>query len=174
MQVWIVFFLLFTTFVSVLPKWENHLLRNIELDSDIFTVVEMLNKDECHILATSDGSAPNFVGSFGWAAKTVTKEPIGHNKGAAPGYCATSFRAEAYGLLAVLLFIHYAYQFTGCTKTTQTTLYTNSESLITKIKYMLQWAHYYQSATMDADWDVLQAIITIIRGFETQPSIKHV
>ena len=39
---------------------------------------------------------------------------------------------------------------------------------------MLQWAHYYQSATMDADWDVLQAIITILRGFETPPAIEHV
>ena len=164
----------FATYISLLPEWESHLLRNVEISSDIFSIADLINQVHSVLAVTSDGSAPNFVGSFGWAAMITTKETIGKNKGAAPGYRATSFRAEAYGVLAVLLFIYHVYKFTGRIMLSSPHLYTDSESLVTKIADMVNWADYYQGATMDADWDVLQAIIRIIKTFDFLPVIEHV
>ena len=55
----------------------------------------------------------------------TTKELIGNNKGAAPGYRSTSYRAEAYGMLAVLLFIYHVYKFTGRVMLSSHHLYIN-------------------------------------------------
>ena len=39
---------------------------------------------------------------------------------------------------------------------------------------MLTWAHYYQGATTDADWDVMQAIIRILKMFDSPTTIEQV
>ena len=39
---------------------------------------------------------------------------------------------------------------------------------------MVTWAFYYPNATMGADWDVLQAIVTLLQKFDKLPSLLHV
>ena len=55
----------FATYFSLLPAWECHLLRNVEMSSDIFSIADLINQVNSVLAVTSDGSAPNFVGSFG-------------------------------------------------------------------------------------------------------------
>jgi hypothetical protein len=53
-------------------------------------------------------------------------------------------------------------------------VHSDSESLIEKIKEMSKWPFYYSNATMDADWDVLQAIVSTLKLFAKAPEVKHV
>ena len=101
--------------------------------------------------ATSDGSAPKFVGSFGWAAKTDTGITLASNNGAAPGYRSTSFRAEAYGLLSYFLFLDHIFKYTKIDMCKRIKVFTDSESLIERLSDMVEWPHYYSSATMMVD-----------------------
>ena len=38
----------------------------------------------------------------------------------------------------------------------------------------MKWPYYYSSATTGADWDVLQAIVRIIKKITVQPLLTHV
>ena len=109
---------------------------------DIFTTVQGLNKDGATLCATSNGSAPAFTGSFGWAMRTTKGKNIATNNGAAPGFRTTSFRAEAYGLLSLVLFLYHAFQFTGLPMCERTKLFSDSESLITRIVRMLDYTDF--------------------------------
>ena len=50
----------FATYISLLPDWECHLLRNVELSSDIFSIADLINQVNSVLAVTSDGSAPIF------------------------------------------------------------------------------------------------------------------
>ena len=164
----------FQTYIANLPLWECQLLQNVVLSEDIFSVVTHMNCEQSTTYATSDGSAPNFVGSFGWAAKTSNGILLATNSGPAPGYRSSSFRTEAYGLLSFILFFYHAFVYTKTKATERAKLFTDSESLIVRIHDMIGWSRYYSSATLSADWDVLQAIVRLLKTFELQPSISHV
>ena len=165
----------FQTCIETLPKWEYHLLRNVEMTADIFTTVQVFNNDGATLCATSDGSAPEFIGSFGWAMRTTKgTNNIATNNGAAPGYRTTSFRAEAYGLLSLVLFLYHAFKFTEIPMCESINLFSDSEGLIKRIVGMLDYIDFYSSATMQADWDVLQAIVHIVKTFTFPPNIGHV
>ena len=153
--------------------WETQLLRNIQIQNDdIFEIVDCITKCE-ELYITSDGSAPNFVGTYGWAAKTKTGTPIATNNGPAPGFCTTSFRSEAYGMLSVLLFLYHLIEYSKLFQLPIIKLYTDSQSLIDKVLDMVQWPDYYSSATLTADWDVLQAIVRLLKTFSITPLISH-
>lgn len=77
-------------------------------------------------------------------------------------------------MLAFLLFIHHAYIYTKQEMRIQLHLFSDSESLMDKVVDMLKWTSYYPSATLKADWDILQAIVYILRLFDKPPVIKHV
>ena len=38
----------------------------------------------------------------------------------------------------------------------------------------MQWPHFYSTATLMPDWDVIQAIIRILKTFPTKPTLSHV
>ena len=124
--------------------------------------------------ATSDGSAPNFEGSFGWASKTDSGIILVRNNGPAPGYRCSSFRAEAYGLLSYLLFVYHALWYMKTHISKKTKVFTDSESVLKRLEDMVEWTQYYSSATMQADWEVLQAIVRLLKQFEFRPELSHV
>ena len=99
----------FQSYVQNLQEWEKLLIQDVEIYGDIFQLAEYFanatEESRTKIYATSDGSAPNCVGTFGWASKLSSGQQLAKQKGPATGYRTTSFRAEAYGLLSFLVFI---------------------------------------------------------------------
>ena len=75
----------FQDYISRLPKWQRLLLENTVLVHDAFSSVQIIDAAG-EVYATSDGSAPNFRGSFGWAMKTKDGKKIAHNNGPVGGY----------------------------------------------------------------------------------------
>ena len=141
-------------------------------DRDIYTFVQRISNIDINspikIHATSDGSAPNFIGSFGWASKISTGQKLAHNYGPAHGFRTSSYRAEGYGLLSMLRLILRAFEYTRQPLPQHIRLHSDSESMLNKLKNMRGWAYYYPNATMEAEWDIIQAMITTTNQFKVQ------
>ena len=56
----------------------------------------------------------------------------------------------------------------------QNFIYTDSASLIAKLREIRKWPYFFPSTTMDPDWDVLQQIISSVRLFPSFPEIPFV
>ena len=163
----------FDTYLDLLPEWERLLLTNVQLHTDVFATAKLLNSDNT-MNATSDGSAPNFVGSFGWSAKTTSGIPIASNKGAAQGYKTSSFRAEAYGLLSFYLFIYHISHFTAYLISSTTAIYSDSKSVIDIVNEMSMWKDYYSAETLAAEWDILQALTSLLQKMPKTMELQHI
>ena len=96
------------------------------------------------------------------------------NHGPVSGSLPSSFQAEAYGLLSYLRFLYRISQYTHAPLTTETIIYTDSASLIAKIREIMKWPYFFPNAMMDPDWDVLQQIITSRRLFPSLPVLWFV
>jgi hypothetical protein len=168
----------FSAYVDTLLPWEQALLQDVQFADNVYSFTQYLSPNDpnsvINIHATSDGSAPNFIGTFGWASKASNGQPLATNNGPAQGYRTSSYRAEGYGLLSFLLLVYHACQYTASALPTNLVLHSDCESLILKTNDMMKWPFYYTNAPMDADWDVLQAIITLLRRFSTTPQVLHV
>ena len=164
----------FTEYIMTLDPWEQQLLMNVKTDENIFKTIELCNEDNATLYMTSDGSAPDFIRTFGWAARTNKGVNIATNNGPAPGHRTTSYRAEAYRLLSFILFLYHAITYTSSTPPEQVKLYSDSQSLVDTINKIMQWPHFYSTATLMPDWDVIQAIIRILKTFPTIPTLSHV
>jgi len=127
------------------------------LEHDAFTSAQIIEAAG-DVYATSDGSAPNFRGSFGWSMKTKDGKKIAHNNGPVGGYRCSSYRAEAYGLLSLTLFIFHLHRYTKSTIQSNYKLFSDSLSAVTKVNEYRSYSKYYPSVTLSADWDVLQAV----------------
>jgi hypothetical protein len=91
-----------TTYVDTLSAWETSLLRSGSF-VDRRQLFEQL-RSAPHLYLASDGGAANHKGSFGAVFATdkhILAECGGRSQGANP----RSFRAEGYGILAVLRFV---------------------------------------------------------------------
>ena len=168
----------FTSYIATLDDWEQELLQDVIFDQDVFSFTQYLKDTSSDsgtkIFATSDGSAPDFVGSFGWACKSTTRQLLATNKGPAHGYRTTSYRAEAYGLLSFLVCVHRSCEFTGTTLNQKLYVHSDSESVLKKLDEIRSWSYSFQHATMCADWDVLQAIIALLETFDNKIILIHV
>ena len=164
----------FDTFLTVLPEWEYQLLCNLSLRSDNFTTLQEFNKDSATLYAVSDGSAPIFIGTFGWVMQTDIGIHLADNNDPAPGYRTTSFFAEAYRILSILFFLLRAFQYTMLPHPPKIIICTDSQSVLTRVEDMMTYAGNFSSATIQTDWDVLQAIMTALKQFNNKSKLKYV
>ena len=80
------------------------------LYNDAYTTIQIMI-DDVDIVATSDGVAPKFIGSFGWIMESSKERNTVYAKGPAGVYKYLSNRAEAYGLLSLVLFIFHVHEY---------------------------------------------------------------
>lgn len=155
----------FQQFVETLPEWEWQLLRHVYLQVDPFTLTDIWKDDhqaQHSILIASDGSAPDFTGSFGWTCKSAGGNSLALNYGPAPGFRTSSYRAEAHGILSAVCFLFRITEFTGNIPL-RCRLYCDAKSCLEMVEKMMAWPSYYTNATMLPEWDILQAIVTYRR-----------
>ena len=168
----------FTSYIATLDDWEQELLQDVIFDQDVFSFTQYLKDTSSDsgtkIFATSDGSAPDFVGSFGWACKSTTRQLLATNKGSPYRYRTTSYGAEAYGLISFLLCIHRVCENTSTTLTQKLYVHSDSESVLKKLDKIRSWLYLFQHATIFSDWDVLEATNTILTKFDNKIILRHV
>ena len=163
----------FTTFIRQLSNWEAHLLRHFKLQCSLPILSTSLSNNTPLFLC-SDGSAPLFRGSFGGTCATDDGTILFTLSGPAPGFRTSSFRAESYGLLAVLRFIVQVCNFHSLALPSTLRMYTDSKSLVDTCYQRLEWTIDYPYSTMSADWDIQQCITATLRQFATPPIILHI
>ena len=93
----------FSSRINSLEHWECSLLQSHKFyNHDTITVAGLTNQP--HIIAT-DGSENTGIGSFGWIICSHQGEILASGSGLAYGLHISSFRCEAYAILAALRFI---------------------------------------------------------------------
>ena len=94
----------FAQFVERLPSWEVELLRHVRLLVSPEALVTALNEG---FRVVSDGSVKDIHGngSCGWVLSSPRGDRLVYGSAPARGRSLHSYRAEAYGLLAVMRFL---------------------------------------------------------------------
>lgn len=121
----------FDAYVSQLSPWEAELLQQVDLSEDPFTVSDVLSHGVC---AVSDGSVwTDNHGSYGWMISSDLGDRVARGMGPARGAKVDSYRAEAYGMLAILCFLRRLSEFTTQMEPWRGILATDSQSLLETI-----------------------------------------
>lgn len=118
----------FLTFVTTLKPWERQYLQHVCLtvEPDRLCTEGLLT-----LRAVSDGSVlPTGESSFGWVVSTVHGERMATGMGPVSGSQPNSYRAEACGMLSLLLFLSRIAEFTSTTGQWEGVIATDSESLL--------------------------------------------
>jgi ribonuclease HI len=181
----------FQEYVDTLPEWERKLLQEVRCENDDFEkAAEEIsldsnlawqrvdpnnpNKEVLGAHGISDGSVKLEQGTFGWSIRTKEDKPIATGKGASYGYPQHSFRAEAYGMLSMLLFMVRNLEFHMEPFPTRIEVFTDNSGLVKRIrkKRGIEGVEFPNS-TLDGDWDVVQAIVKLIKKFPSV-NVKHI
>lgn len=94
----------FNSYLLSLSQWEALLLADHLLHHDPFTFAHILQ--DCVCKFASDGSVDDTEGTYGWVISTVNEcNVLADGSGFVFGRFVSSFRAEGFGILAVLRFI---------------------------------------------------------------------
>ena len=126
----------FNDYINTLDCWERQLLQTIQFHLSPEDIISMLTQ---MIIIGSDGSVRDGRGSFGWIIANPQAHVLATGSGTAFGFEVTSFRSEAYGILAPLRLLYHLQcfnQFPLCNRSI--TWYCDSESLLKRIHSNMQ------------------------------------
>jgi Reverse transcriptase-like len=108
------------------------------------------------LIIASDGSVQDHRASYGWIIATQEGTRLVQCKGPAYGYRITSFRAEGYGILSAIRFIHL------CNKiwdvSSQYTIICDNEAMVEILQEKLRVEDTYVNQTLKAEWDIIAEI----------------
>lgn len=164
----------FTQHVTNLPHWEQELIKYHSIATDTITAAASLNRP--YIIAT-DGSKENKKGSYGWVMATDTGEIIAKGNGIAYGSDMTSFRSEAYGILAACHFaiqLHRYYHIP--LNHTQVVWWCDCNSLLTRLQSAQQSLHNpnrYKLADHDLELALLHSLPLLTTNLDSQHLHSH-
>ncbi len=77
-------------------------------------------------------------------------------------------------MLSFLRLVIRVYEFTAETLPNCLMVYTDANSLLQTLARYLSYPYYFPNTTMDAEWDVLQAIHSSLKEFPSVPDLQHV
>jgi hypothetical protein len=151
-------------YIMTLNQWERELLSFITMHVPPAEAVDRMN--DGITFAASDGSVLHRTSaSFGL---TIVHEASGTSilqaMGAAPGIQPSSFRAEAYGALAVLRVIWRLSHFTGKELSLSLRHWIDNLGLVRRINSELKRQYPDPYSTLHPDWDVIQNLVSTVKS----------
>jgi hypothetical protein len=160
----------FHSFASTAPAWEIPLLEHAQFFESPYEIMERLSNPQprsSHIVLVSDGSQICSSMAFGWVLGTRNGEILAVNYGPGIGV-GTSHRAEGWGKLSGVCFLKRLSEYTRLPFPPRLQLQTisDNEGLITRLKSRRQSSVVYANSTLDADWDITEAIHTTIQHLQ--------
>ena len=166
------------TFSEYLSGQEDHercaLLRFDTFGRDIHDVVDdMWNLDD--ILLVSDGGADKKCGSFGWVLGHSDGRRIACGSGTTFGYDPMSYRAEASGCRAGLLFVCHAHAYCERAFPNGTLrMFCDNSGVVEKIASLRAFPLAPVAHCLDAEWDLFISVLDLLSLFPTPPVLHHV
>jgi len=133
------------------------------------------------IAIATDGGAKSKKGSIRFViAKAHDGDRYFQSYGQPGGIEPQSFRSKVCSLLAVVHFLQLLVKYNNFLHNTtkeirsEFEIYTDSSSMVTKLNCMNEYPLATLKMTLHADWDVLSALHTALKGFPTRPTLHHV
>ena len=163
----------FLSYIHLLPQWEQLLLEQVQLHTDVFTLASHYSQSENKWIAVSDGSVQRSQASFGWVIAHTSRQHIAQCNGSAHRHKPTSYRSEGYGILSLLQFSLNLSTYTYQTTPKHLTMFTDCESWVKTINAVM-WDTFFLNETITSDWDILQNIISSLTQFQHKPKLSHV
>jgi hypothetical protein len=158
--------------VDTLPAWETSLLRSGAFVDRRQLFEELRSAPRLYL--ASDGGAANHKGSFG-AVIATDKRILVECGGRAQGANPWSFRAEGYGILAVLRFVfHLRYFYVTRNTDLRFRLYCDSESLLKRIEKSRTLRRMTPRRFLYSEVDVEMQILDAIDALGTAVCFEHV
>ena len=117
-------------YLTTLPNWDKELVSDVRLFK-IHSLLALLHNNS-DIFISSDRGAKDNIGSFG-SVLASNKEILIEIMGQAYGKKPRSFRAEAYGTLAILRFLYHIIHFYKIETLTNKKIYSNNKGLIHRV-----------------------------------------
>ena len=182
----------FLDYMNHLSPWDSELFHSLQLQCNVYELMSALQENTFR--SASDGSVIDLShASFGWVL-SINRRRLVQCSGPVYGYKPTSYRAEGYGLLSYLRFLHHASLFTGLpikggvSGCDNISLVNNvnakdvpPDDPLAKFGFddsvdpeTLLSAANFSNRTMVSDWDVLTMITTTIDALKFPITIKHV
>jgi hypothetical protein len=171
----------FTDYLELLPPSERDLFQDLEMFYDCYAFIDLVSAfdpeyNDLHVQLynVSDGSAFNTSMSFGWAMSLPDGTRLATCSGPAYGSKQSSFRAEGYGMLSLVRFIHHLSQYCDALPTWKIKLICDNEGLITRLKVAIQYTTSFPNDTLQPDWDLTNAIVTTLQATQLIPTFEHI
>lgn len=150
----------FEDHIRQLPAWSKTLLSSTTCTLDIHALTELLGSR--HVAIASDGSVEDTDlerATFGFVITDGRKNRIVRGRGPVPGWLISSFRAEAYGILALLCWLHELQNFTGMKFQCIFHHYVDNTSILRRIYRLRRRKYHTVNSTLLPDWDVVSQIL---------------
>ena len=152
--------------------------------SDVLRLYNCLRQEEFRnqkLLIATDGGAVPRKGSLGFLITDSNGEPFITCYGQPAGHDPRSYRSEICGALAAVrllrLYIEYFDMRLGndiLSENITIQLYTDSESMIIKLKEMNEYPTAKHKMTLHPEWDTLSALNNTLNSFPTRPTLDWV
>jgi hypothetical protein len=161
----------FQEYIQGLPSWEQHLLQTACMSENPSRTAELINDGEVIFIASDGSVIANEFGTFSYIITHVQSRcQLAWGNGPVPGAHPSSFRAEAYGVLAASRFLFHLSTFTGIKLHQRIRHWIDNAGLVKRIRKMLTFTHEFPNATLAPDWDVMTEILHSIRSI---PDIQY-
>ena len=163
----------FQEHIKHLDNWERTLLESHTLAGHPEEIANILKHN--HISAASDGTVKAQSAGFGYViACTSTSRRLIRGRGPAFGVDPSSFRAEAYGALAVLRMLIQLEKFTGTRLTTSIHHFIDNSSVVNRIETLRQQTVKNPRDTLNPDHDVIAEIVKGIEELQIPYTVQWV
>ena len=141
------------TVIHHMDKWEKMLLQGLVLQVSQEEFLRLVSEPT---LVASDGSVQGSRASFAWVMSTVDGNRFATCVGPALGLKPTSYRAEGYGILSLVRFLHLIKQQFN----TQIDCHVvcDNEAMVKRTRSPNDVTKVYPNETLASDWDVLAEI----------------
>ena len=171
----------FQEYIDALTKSDRDLFQELDMQYDCYAILDMVsafdptfNNLHVHLLNVSDGSAFDDSMSFGWVMSLPDGTRLVTCSGPAYGAKQSSFRAEGYGLLSLVRFLHHVFLYCATHPTWAIKLICDNEGLITRLNVAIQYTTSFPNDTLQPDWDLTNAIVTTLQSTQLQPRFEHI
>ena len=158
---------------TTIQQWEQFLFSHVQqLGSDIEIRAAVSN---VNMITCSDGSVRLPSSSFGFIISDQLGNRLIRGSGPAPGNPPTSFRSEAYGVLALVRWLHHAFRnFPPSTQAPSLTHYLDNQSVISRIQQSLKTTWVAPNHRMLPEQDVVDEIVSTIRTLPIKLDLQWV
>jgi hypothetical protein len=170
------------SFMKYLMTQEEHITQyytQVDFDTIPIKIYEMLKSPRKVLIATDGGAIP-FKGSLGFVIADEEGTILAKCFGQPSGNDPLSFRSEICAFLAATRFITYLVQYYDrrlqCDEPTRSKIqiYTDSLSMIKKLKAYDEYPTAPLATVLDSEWDVLSALHKALKWFPSYPKINWV